>query len=128
DADHAALLPPEALGWLADTLAAPAPAEGQGVPLAFGAPDLPEAVRAPLVAALERRLSGTPGLSGAVLAAVQWQGGGRGHVLALAGLPEAAQAPIARAVSEALALSGLEGSALDVIFPEGRAMAAIAGV
>lgn len=128
DADHAALLPPEALGWLADTLAAPAPAEGQGVPLAFGAPDLSEAVRAPLVAALERRLSGTPGLSGAVLAAVQWQGGGRGHVLALAGLPEAAQAPIARAVSEALALSGLEGGALDVIFPEGRAMAAIAGV
>ena len=128
DTPHAALLPPEALGWLADTLAAPPPAEGQATPEAFAAPDLPEAIRAPLVTALERRLAGTPGLTGAVLAAVQWQGGARGHVLALAGLPEAAQPPVARAVAEALALSGLESGALDVVFPPERAMAAIAAV
>lgn len=128
DTPHAALLPPEALGWLADTLAAPPPAEGQATPEAFAAPDLPAPVRGALVAALERRLSGTPGLSGAVLAAVQWQGGARGHVLALGGLPEAAQPAVARAVAEALALSGLEAGALDVVFPPERAMAAIAAV
>lgn len=128
DTPHAALLPPEALGWLADTLAAPAPAEGQATPIAFAAPDLPPPVRAALVSALERRLAGTPGLEAAVLASVAWQDGGRGHVLALAGLPEAAQAPVARAVAEALALSGLEAGSLDVVFPDGRALAAIAGV
>ncbi|MCB1390904.1 MAG: SseB family protein [Rhodobacteraceae bacterium] len=126
DAPHAALLPPEALGWLADTLAAPPPDEGQAVPEAFGPPALPAALCVPLVAALERRLSGTPGLTRAVLAAVQWQGGARGHVLALAGPPDAARAPVARAVAEALALSGLEAGTLDVVFPEDRAMAAIA--
>lgn len=128
DAPHAALLPPEALEWLAATLSAPAPAEGQAVPESFAAPVLPEGLRAPLVAALERRLSGLPGLSRAVLAAVQWRGGARGHVLALAGLPETAQAPVARAVAEALALSGLEAGALDVVYPPDRAMAAIAAV
>lgn len=128
DAPHAALLPPEALDWLAQTLAAPAPAAAQAVPEGFAPPDLPPAVLERLLPALERRLSGVPGLQGALLAAVRWQGGGRGHVLALAGLPEAAEAPVARAVAEALALSGLEAAALDVVFPPPAALAALAPV
>jgi len=128
DAPHAALLVPDVLRWLAATLSGPAPAEGQAVPEGFAAPALPPAVLDLLVTALERRLSGTPGLTQTVLAAVQWQGGARGHVLALAGLPEAAQAPAARAVAEALALSGLEAGSLDVVFPAGRALEAIAAV
>lgn len=126
DSPHAALLAPQALDWLTQTLAAPAPTSAQAVPLAFLAPDLPAAVLALLVPALERRLSGTPGLAGAVLAGVEWQGGGRGHVLALAGLPEAAEAAVARAVAEALALSGIEAGALDVLFPAAGPMARIA--
>jgi hypothetical protein len=127
DEDHAALLSPDALRWLVETLDAPAPDEGQATPEGFAAPALPPEVLARLVPALERRLSGMPGLALTVLAAVRWQGGGQGHVLALAGLPEAAQAPLARAVSEALALSGLEAGALDVIFPPDTAMQLIAG-
>jgi hypothetical protein len=128
DTDHAALLPPEALEWLAETLSAPAPAQGQAVPEGFAPPDLPPAVLERLIPALERRLSGLPGLQGALLAGVRWQGGGRGHVLALSGLPEAAEAPVARAVAEALALSGLEAAALDVVFPPPAALAALAPV
>ncbi|MCC0076820.1 MAG: SseB family protein [Rhodobacter sp.] len=128
DADHAAFLPPEALAWLAGTLAAPAPDEARAVPESFAAPDLSPAVLDLLVPALERRLSGTPGLTQTVLAGVRWQGGALGQVLALAGLPEAAQPAVARAVAEALALSGLEAGSLDVIFPPAPAMAGIAAV
>ena len=126
DSPHAALLAPEALDWLTQTLAAPAPSSAQAVPLGFFAPDLSAGVLALLVPALERRLSGTPGLTGVVLAGVAWQDGGRGHVLALAGLPEVAEAATARAVAEALALSGIEAGALDVIFPAAAPMARIA--
>ncbi|MCB1346624.1 MAG: SseB family protein [Rhodobacteraceae bacterium] len=128
DADHAALLDPPALAWLADTLAAPAPDVAEAVPEGFAAPALPAPVLALLLPALERRLSGLPGLGRAVLAAVRWRGGGRGHVLALSGLPEAAHPPVARAVAEALSLSGLDAGALDVIFPPAPAMATIEGV
>ncbi len=78
-----------------------------------------------LVPALERRLSGMPGLGRAVLAGVHWRGGGQGHALAMSGLPEAAQAPVARAVAEALELSGIEAGMLDVVFPPDAAMALI---
>jgi hypothetical protein len=77
-AEHAELLPPEALDWLAATLAAPPPAEGEAMPEAFAAPTLPAEALDLLVPALERRLSGLPGLEAAVLAAVRWQGGARG--------------------------------------------------
>lgn len=128
DEAHAAFLPAEALVWLAETLSAPAPTAGQAVPQSFHAPDLPGPVAARLVPALERRLSGLPGLDQVVLAGVRWQGGGAGHVLALSGLPEVAHAPAARAVAEALALSGLDAAALDVVFPPPPAMAAIARI
>tara|TARA_R110002073_G_scaffold18564_12_gene68622 strand:+ start:1482 stop:2342 length:861 start_codon:yes stop_codon:yes gene_type:complete len=117
DTPHAALLSPEALRWLDQTLAAASPDETEATPENFTAPGLPDGVLKLLVPALERRLSGMPGLGRALLAGVTWRGGGTGHVLAVSGLPQAAQAPLARAVVEALSLSGLEAGVLDVIFP-----------
>lgn len=128
DAESAAFLAPEALRWLDQTLSAPAPTESHATPERFTAPDLPAAVLALLIPAIERRLSGMPGLGAVVLAGAHWQGGGRGHVLALEGVPDAAQAAIARAVVEGLSLSGLEAGALDVIFPPAQSMATIAAV
>lgn len=119
------LMPPAALDWLAERLAAPAPAAAEGVPQDYGPPRIAPGVLAVLVPALERRLSGIPGLEAAVLAAVRWAGGGQGHLLALAGVAAVAQAPLARAVAEALEFSGAEGG-LDVVFPPPAAMAAIA--
>jgi len=126
--DAAELMPPSALDWLARTLSAPAPQPGQDRALGYGPPDLPAPVLAALVPVLERRLSGVPGLSGAVLASARWEAGGRGHLLALAGLPVAAEAPLARAVAEALELSGAGLEALDVVFPAPEAMGRIEAV
>lgn len=128
DTDHAGFLPPEALSWLAQTLAAPEPETAQALPDTIAHPVLPDAVLARLVPALERRLSGIPGLDGAVLVQVRWQGAGQGHALALSGLPEVAHPPVARAVAEALTLSGLEQGALDVLFPAPAAMARFSAV
>ena len=128
DTDHAALLAPQALAWLDDTLSSATPAQSEATPQRFTAPNLPPAVTALLVPALERRLSGLPGLQDAVLAGAAWQDGARGDILALSGLPETAHEPVARAVVEALSLSGLEAGALDVIFPPEAAMAAIRAV
>ncbi|WP_333829893.1 SseB family protein, partial [Pararhodobacter sp.] len=126
DSEHAELLPPEALEWLARTLGETRTNEAMGVPEAFIPVALPESVLDLLVPALERRLRHTPGLEAVVLAGVRWRGGGTGHVLALGGaaggMAEAARAPLAHAVAEALELSGIEAGALDVIFPDAAAM------
>jgi hypothetical protein len=124
----AELLPPATLDWLAATLTAPPPVEAEAVADAFGPPALGEAALDLLVPALERRLSGIPGLQAAVLARVHWQGSADGHVLALAGVAEPARPALARAVAEALELSGLDEGALDVVFPPFAAMARIAAV
>jgi hypothetical protein len=104
------------LRWMVTAMAAPVVRPGQGRALAFAAPDL--APGHPLVPALTRRLDGVPGLGRAVLAQVTWETGARGLALVIAGLPEAAQAPLARAVAEGLAFSGAEAVAVDVIFSE----------
>jgi len=126
DSAHAELLPPEAIDWLADTLGASPPAESEAIAERFGPVTLPPGVLDLLRPALERRLRHVPGLSATVLAGVTWRGGARGHVLALGGVDETARAPLARAVSEALELSGIEAGALDVIFPDPASMAMIA--
>lgn len=126
DSEAPALLPPDALRWLADTLAAPAPAEASARAAGFAPPVLDAVALARLRPALERRLSGVPGLTAAVLATARWENGGEGLVLALARVPEPARPKLARAVAEALVLSGLEEGALDVIFPSETAMAPIA--
>lgn len=115
------VLPNEALAWLVATLQeAPAEeAEDRVVEIAasaIGAEDL---------AAVQAALQGALGLAGtAVLAAAVWASGRQGDVLALEDVAEADRPGLARAVSEALALSGPRAAALDVIFPQaGSALA-----
>ncbi|KPQ06468.1 MAG: SseB protein [Rhodobacteraceae bacterium HLUCCA12] len=126
DSDHAALLAPDAIAWLAQTLTGTMTHETEAAAETFGPVTLPEGVLSLLVPALERRLRHTPGLDGAVLASVRWRGGGVGHVLAIGGVADAVRAPLARAVAEALELSGIEAGALDVIFPPASVVAALA--
>lgn len=106
------LLPPESLRFLTEMLdVSPEPAEA--VFESFAAPVLPES----LDEALRFTLSGAAGLAvGAVLAGVRYAGGGHGHVLVIVDAVEPAQAPLARAVAEALAFAGLDAAALDVTF------------
>lgn len=128
DSTHAELLPPEALAWLARTLKDTRTDEGEAAAESFSPVDLPKGVLALLIPALERRLRHTPGLEAVVLAGVRWRGGGTGHVLALGGVAEVTRAPLARAVAEALELSGVEAGALDVIFPPPAVMARLSAV
>lgn len=124
--DDAAMLPPQALQWLADMLAAPAPAEASARAAGFGPPALDAPALARLRPALERRLAGVPGLGAAVLATMRRDDGGEGLVLALSGVPGPARPALARAMAEAMTLSGLEEGALDVFFPSDALMARIA--
>ncbi len=112
-AEAAFLVPPEALGWLAETLAA-APQATEARPELFLPPGaLPPA----LIAALEGKLDRARGLAAAaVLAGVRYAGGRQGHMLAFLGAAEEAQAALARAVGEALTFSGVEAGELDVTF------------
>lgn len=108
-----ALLPPAALEWLTQLLAN-APGRLEARPQELTAPrGLP-----PLVAeALSRRLAGAPGLATcAWLAGVRYEGGGQGHLLAFIDPAEGAEEPLAQAVGEALAFSGVEAGVLDVAF------------
>ncbi len=107
------LIPAEALVWLADTLGH-APDELRAGIAGIAAPSgLPEA----LISALGARLSRAAGLAReAWLVDVTYRDGGRGHMLAILDAIDGAQAPLAKAVSEALTFSGVEAGALDVTF------------
>jgi hypothetical protein len=107
------LLGAEGLRWLDRTLGhRPDRAEAQ--PVAFHKPTgLPEA----LLAALDEKLARLAGLATyAVLAGVSYEGGRRGHMLAIAGAADGAEPALAKAVSEALIFSGLDAGELDVAF------------
>ena len=115
-APSAMLLPPEALEWLADTLSH-APQAAAGRPVAFHEPALPPAILGALLPAFEAKFAQLAGLaSHALLGGVTYEDKRRGHVLAFLGAPEAAQPGIAKAMSEALAFSGLEAGEIDVTF------------
>lgn len=115
-AESAMLLPPEALEWLTHTLTH-MPETTEARPISFEAPALPPAVLGLLLPAFEAKFAQIAGLaSHAALAGVIYEGGRRGHVLALVGAPEAAQPGIAKAMGEALTFSGLEAGELDVTF------------
>ncbi len=108
------VLPPEALEWLLETLDGSALEESAGVVRAVAAPH----VGAGAEGAIEAAVSGASGLAGeAILADVMWEGGRRGTVLAFPGVVLRDQPAVARAVAEALAMSGLDAAALDVMFP-----------
>ncbi len=113
DAPSARVLPPEVLAWLADTLSeAPSEMDAQITELRapHGLPDL-------LLGALDNALRRMAGLARlAYLAGAVFDGGRRGHVLAFVDTVEGAEPSLARAVQNALALSGLDAGALDVTF------------
>ena len=127
-ADTGFLVPPEALDWLAATLGH-APVEATARPERFAAPrDLPSA----LLSGLQGKLAGMAGLAtGALLAAVGYAGGRRGHLLAFLDADAQAEPALARAVAEALTFSGIEAGEIDVAFlraadPVAAAMARVA--
>lgn len=107
------LIPAEAMGWLADMLAH-APGEVEAAIVEVHPPrGLPEV----LLTALDAKLATAGGLAKmAYLAAVTYEGGGSGHLLAFIGAAEGAEPALAKAAGEALTFSGIEAGALDVGF------------
>lgn len=114
-APSAMLCGPEVVDWLADlTAQGPSALEARIVEV-LGPGDLPEAV----IGALDERLAAAGGLAQAAwLVGARYEGGGRGHVLAIVGALPAAQGALAAAVSEALRFSGVEAGVIDVTFLE----------
>lgn len=107
------LIPPDAVDWLARTLA-DAPAEVEERIAEFTRPrGLPEV----LLTALDQKLAMTAGLARtAYLVGTTSESGARGHLLAFIDAEEGAQAPLAKAAGEALTFSGLDAGVLDVGF------------
>ena len=112
------LLPPEAVAWLAEMVAAPVLAEVEAVPERFHAPqNLP----AGLIEALAVTISAAPGLAGAALLAGVRYGDGRvGHMLVILDAVPEAVGPLAQAVAQAIGFSGLEAAEIDVTFLDSR--------
>ena len=109
------VLPPEAVDWLMQMLDQP-PAEVLQAQVArFEPPAVPQAVLAALGAVLASGVARAGWLAGAVYEGGQGAGR-RGVMLALTGVTGADEARVARAVTEALAFSGLEASMLDLVF------------
>jgi hypothetical protein len=113
-APSAMLLPPEAVDWLAETLAnRPAEAEARITAIAP-----PKGLPPELLPALDTKLATAMGLAqAAFLVAATYESGARNHLLAFVGTLPGAETALAQAVSEALTFTGLDAAALDVIFP-----------
>ncbi|MBW7922886.1 MAG: SseB family protein [Rubellimicrobium sp.] len=107
----AMLIPPDAVDWLAATLA-----EGAhrlaARPRSFHSPQaLPDA----LMQALGRGLAQSAGLvSAAWIAGVTYEDDSTGHLIGFAGVPPGAEAALAGMVREALVFSGIDEGWLDV--------------
>ncbi|MFT6677340.1 MAG: hypothetical protein ACJAVM_003556 [Sulfitobacter sp.] len=112
-APSAILLPDSAVAWLRDTLAhAPGQVEAK-IDRVVPPKGLPET----LIEAIDAKLATATGMAaGAWLVGVEYQGGGRGHLLGFVGAIPRAQDALVRAASEALTFSGIEAGAMDVGF------------
>lgn len=107
------LLPAGAMAWLRDTLAQEVGAVEARIETVLPPKGLPET----LIAAIDAKLATATGMAaGAFLVAVDYTGGGRGHLLAFVGAIPRAQDALVRAASEALTFSGIEAGAMDVGF------------
>ncbi len=103
------VLPAEAMDWLAQMLTQNEPEEREARIVRLALPLLPEGV-------LHALQGLVPGQGVAALAQVEYVGGGWGHVMAFAGIAANDEARMARAVTEALAFSGLDAASLDLVF------------
>jgi hypothetical protein len=107
------VLPPEALDWLLEVLQAAPVDIAEGTPLSVAAPRLDAAG----LSAIEAVLAAAGMAHEALLAQVAWADGRQGTLLAFPGVDAPDQPALAKAVAEALALSGLDAAALDLAFP-----------
>lgn len=112
-APSAILLPTSAMAWLARTLRE-TPEQMQERPVRISRPGaLPEA----LLLALDAKLPVAAGMAAhALLAAVEYEGGRRGHLLAFVDPARGAETALARRAGEALVFSGLDAGQMDVGF------------
>lgn len=121
------LLPADSMAWLRDTLAQQAGEVEARIETLLPPKGLPEN----LITAIDGKLATATGMAaGAFLVAVEYQGGGRGHLLAFVGAIPRAQDALVRAASEALTFSGIEAGAMDVGFfaPDDPTVAKLAKV
>ncbi|MBC7476850.1 MAG: SseB family protein [Pseudorhodobacter sp.] len=102
------ILPPDAIEWLIQMLDQVPAQEMEAQVLQFEKPAVPQAV----LQALGQSITAGP----AWLAGVVYTSGRRGVMLALTGVAPDDEARMARAVTEALAFSGLDASELDLAF------------
>ena len=109
-APSAFLMPPGAVDWLTGMLAQ-GPVAAEAARADFMAPDLPDGLRH----ALADKIARLPGQAAQVLVAEP----GGGWLLAFVDAVPGAEPALAKAVSEALAFSGLEEGVLDVTFLAG---------
>lgn len=109
------LLPPAAILWLKETVGnLPNEVEAHITEISS-----PKALPDQLLTKLDGKLATAMGLAHvAYLAAVEYETGGRGHLLAFVGAPSQAQPALAQAAAEALTFSGLDAAAMDVGFFE----------
>lgn len=109
------LMPSTTVDWLDEILGAKSIVT-EAIPEQLHPPKgLPET----LVTALDTKLANMSGVvSAAYLVGVTYNGGQRGHMLAMTDVPKAAQNGVAEAISEALSFSGVEAGQLDVTFLE----------
>lgn len=107
------LFPPDAVEWLAQTLAQDL-AEDEAVPVGFAAP---VGIPAGFLEVLRAKLGRARGrAAAAVLAGVRYADGRQGHVLAIVDAQAGTQNGLARAVNEALIFSGVDAAEMDVVF------------
>ncbi|RKF14084.1 SseB family protein [Roseovarius spongiae] len=108
------LIPPDAVAWLAETLAIPAPVRVDARAEALSAPvALPEA----LLRALDAKLARAGGLAKAAwLVGLREAGGRQGHLLVFVDAAPGADNTLARAIAEALVFSRAGADGIDVGF------------
>lgn len=110
------LIPPDAVNWLAQTLAHKAQEEVEQPTEILAPSDVPQH----LLQALDAKLALAGGLAqAAYLVGVRYASGRAGHLLGVVGPLPGAQSPMAQAISEALIFSGQEADSLDVAFFDG---------
>lgn len=112
-APSSVLLEPASVAWLAETLGE-RPRQVEARPSRISPPaGLPDN----LLTALDAKLASANGYARhAWLAAVAYEDGREGHLLAFVDAPPRAEAELARAAGEALTFSGIEAGELDVAF------------
>ncbi len=121
------LLPADAVAWLRDVLAHEVGQVDARIDRVLPPKGLPES----LIATIDAKLATATGMAAqAWLVAVDYSGGGRGHLLAFVGAIPRAQDALVRAASEALTFSGIEAGAMDVGFfrPDDPTVAKLAKV